>query len=185
MPYYVAALKCVRRFYRTGNKSLRQEDAQPIRELEFGKDQVKYDRNLAALKAFRESRHATRKIVNILGNPTYKLLFGNLEVRASADLVVSEEGTDHPVYLITDFRAFQVVGHSEHQVNIFRTQVDLFCHILTENGVACPRDYVQYLCFCPPKDFRWKGNPNPKTIENAKKTARYIEYAWQDLSNPW
>jgi hypothetical protein len=183
MPYYVAVLKCVRRFYRTGDPSWLQDAAAPIRELESGKDQTKYERNVAALRAFRESKHAARKVLSVLPNPTYKLVFGNLEVKASADMVISEHGVDHPVYLFMDFRRFSGLIHSEEEVSVFRTQVELYSHILSENGVTCPRDYVQYLCFSPRKDFRWKGPATVKTIEKAKKTAKYISYAWHDLSN--
>jgi hypothetical protein len=102
-----------------------------------------------------------------------------LTLRATPDFTAIEGNTNQTQYLLYDCRAEEPQNAAERE--IVRTGVELFHHILVQNGVQSPLKKIEYVHLGSGKVLRWTGSPRQRTLQRATNTANAINALWNSL----
>ena len=168
--YYRPALSAIRRYFRGDNNlSLLPVHAQQITGV--GSQEHQRVNNHRAITSFRNGTPKDRSLT--LHEPqTWEWKPANITIRCTPDLHFIEDGNQGVI--LFDCRSQQP------EVEIIRTTVELFHHVLAENGVEIPMRRVEYIHLDSDAVHRW-NTPRQTTINRANQTAVAIQTLWDSI----
>ena len=174
IPYYQPAIRHIRKYFQSGNDPIHLPvTANDLRGA--GQQQTKIDHNLRVISAFRNGSQSKRQCV--LQPPvTYSLILGQVNIRATADIIVVDNAAAVPKYLLLDCRE----AHLRPEEEIIRTTVKLFHYTLSNNGIQIPVRNVEYICLDGDIVHRWTSL-RQTTINRANGTAVGIDALWKAI----
>ncbi len=161
MPYYQPAIRHIRRYYRSGNNPVHlPQTAQQVTGC--GTQEARIAHNLRTINAFRNGDQFDRTF-SLSNSETHHAVLNDVDIRATADLVVSENAGQVPLYLIYDCR--EQCPENE----IIRTTVELFHYVLEQNDIDIPIRNVEYVCLdserSSPMEYAPAANHQPRDCD--------------------
>jgi hypothetical protein len=168
--YYRPALTVIRRYYQTGN-NLAHLPTSGAAIPGVGTTPHRIDHNLRAITAFRNGNQRHRTLA-IHEPQTWELVLANVTLRATPDLIITEN--DNKGYVLFDCR------EKAPETEIIRTTVELLHHTLAQNGIICPLRRVEYVHLESDTLHRW-NTPRKQTTNRATQTAEAIETLWESI----
>ena len=168
--YYRPALTVIRRYFLNGN-NLAHLPAHGTAIPGVGTTEHRIENNLRAITAFRNGSQRNRTLA-IHEPQTWELTLANVTVRATPDLIITENNNQG--YVLFDCR------EKPPEQEIIRTTVELLHHSLAGHGIVCPLRRIEYIHLESDTVHRW-NTPRQQTINRATQTAEAIETLWDSI----
>jgi hypothetical protein len=159
-PYYQIAVGGVRGFYRANNKRSVLHSAQ--NKASNITNKAKRINNVRVLESFEKSPHSDRRF-SVQANRRYQAMFSGVEVRLSADMQATEDGTFRVVYFICKGKAI------EEATAILIAEVAHW--VLHQNGVDLRVDQIEVMDLTSGKSYRarsWRASTASVLAERVK-----------------
>ncbi|MFW6114131.1 MAG: hypothetical protein ACOC7K_00145 [bacterium] len=167
--YYRPALRVIRRFFQQGNNpAILPGNAAAIPGVGNKPDRI--DHNFRTLTAFMNGSQSSR-LVTVLPTDTYAFDLANVTVKATPELIIEEGDPARTRFLIYDCR------EQRPEKEIIRTTVELFHHVINQNGQQTSLRAIEYVHLETDEAFSW-NRPRQRTIQRAQTTAAAIQTLW-------